>query len=150
MVAVDARFPAKRPFGLLMTAQWVLSFAVVVALWNLDFWRGGTTLVYYTAWSTFDMALFSWIAHLFGLQKPLLVGQIHFHLAFAVINFVYSVILFVLYAISTLLCIYFMFTGFRYIGNTAIVYAFAAASFFLLYYPHFPLPLNLPHPFLQR
>uniref|UniRef100_A0A914UTW6 MARVEL domain-containing protein n=1 Tax=Plectus sambesii TaxID=2011161 RepID=A0A914UTW6_9BILA len=125
MVAVDSRFPAKRPFGTLMTAQWMLSFAVVIALWNLDFWRGGTALVYYTAWTTFDMGLFSWCAHLVGLHKPLQLGQIHFYIPFAAINFVYSVILFVLYAISTLLCIYFTFTGFRYIGNTAFVYAFA-------------------------
>uniref|UniRef100_A0A914XLF7 MARVEL domain-containing protein n=1 Tax=Plectus sambesii TaxID=2011161 RepID=A0A914XLF7_9BILA len=126
MVAFDAPFPSKWPFGILMTAQWVLSFALLLALWSLDFQWAGTGLVYYTAWMTFGMELFSWIAHLFGLQKSYQVGKIYFHIPFAATDFVNSVILFPLYALSTLLCVYFIFYSLRYVGNMSVVYAFAA------------------------
>uniref|UniRef100_A0A914XI13 MARVEL domain-containing protein n=1 Tax=Plectus sambesii TaxID=2011161 RepID=A0A914XI13_9BILA len=149
MVAFDAPFPSKWPFGILMTAQWVLSFALLLALWSLDFQWAGTGLVYYTAWMTFGMGLFSWIAHLFGLQKSYQVGKIYFHIPFAATDFVNSVILFPLYALSTLLCVYFIFYSLRYVGNMSVVYAFAAASFFLLYHLHFLFP-HFAAPLLQR
>uniref|UniRef100_A0A914VYB9 MARVEL domain-containing protein n=1 Tax=Plectus sambesii TaxID=2011161 RepID=A0A914VYB9_9BILA len=126
MATPDKPFPTKWPFGVLMTAQWVLSFAALIAVWSLDFWWAGARLVHYTAATTFGTALFSWFAHLFGLHKPLQLGQIHFYIPFAITKFVYSTIMFVLYIPSMWFCIYYMFVGFNYTGNTAVVNAFAA------------------------
>uniref|UniRef100_A0A914WKH8 MARVEL domain-containing protein n=1 Tax=Plectus sambesii TaxID=2011161 RepID=A0A914WKH8_9BILA len=127
MVELDSRFPSQWPFGILKTAQWIFSFVVLICLWCSSFTWAGTGLVYFTAWTSFLMGLFSWLAHLFGLQrKTLQVGGAFFFIPFALIDFVYSVVLFALYALSTLLCVYFMFKGFGYAANISLSYAFAA------------------------
>jgi hypothetical protein len=69
MVDYDPHFPIRWPFGVLKTAQWVLSLALMIVIENTKWFNGGVRVISFAAWTTFLNELPNWLCHVFSVQK---------------------------------------------------------------------------------
>jgi len=127
MVDIDTRFPLLWPFGILKTTQWAASLALLITLYSSQYHWAGTELVFFTAWTAFLVTFLSWLAHLFGFnRKTMQMGNAFCFVPFALVDFVYSTILFLFYLLSILFCFIGFFRGISYEANIAVAYFFAS------------------------
>lgn len=134
MVEIDKEFPKAWPFGVIKTVQWVSCLALLITLWCLPAHFTGTGFVFFCAWTLLIFGLFSWLCHLFGLQSRLFsVGQsAACFIPFALLDFFYSIMFFIFFAISALICIVSLFTSFGYAAAVMLVLGFLFATIFCL------------------
>ncbi|VDM45416.1 unnamed protein product [Toxocara canis] len=126
MVEIDSHFPMKWPFGIVKTAQWVGCLALLITLYCSPYYYGGTSFVFFCAWTIFLVSLLSWVAHMLGLhRRTFTMGQAMAFIPFALLDFLYSLVFFFLFSISTLICLVSMFSSIGFAISLFLVYLFA-------------------------
>uniref|UniRef100_A0A0M3IR93 MARVEL domain-containing protein n=1 Tax=Ascaris lumbricoides TaxID=6252 RepID=A0A0M3IR93_ASCLU len=126
MVDVDSQFPKKWPFGIIKTAQWIGCLALLITLYCSPYYYGGTSFVFFCAWTIFLISLISWIAHLLGFhRRTFTMGQAAAFVPFALLDFIYSFVFFFLFCISALICLVSMFSSIGYAVSLFLVYLFS-------------------------
>ncbi|VDN82030.1 unnamed protein product [Brugia pahangi] len=126
MVDIDKQFVTKWPFGIVMTAQWLGCLILLINLYCLPYYYSGISFVFFCAWTIFLVGLFTWIVHLFGFQRRMLnIGQMTAFIPFALLLFVYSLLFFFFFCISTLICLISMFSSIGFPISLFVSYFFA-------------------------
>uniref|UniRef100_A0A0N5AHM8 MARVEL domain-containing protein n=1 Tax=Syphacia muris TaxID=451379 RepID=A0A0N5AHM8_9BILA len=134
MVEIDKEFPKAWPFGVIKTVQWLSCLLLLITLWCTPGYFSGIGFVFFSAWNLLIVALLSWLGHIFGLQSRLFsIGQsAACFIPFALIDFFYSILFFIFFAISTLICIACLFMSFGYAAAVRLVLGYLFSTVFCL------------------
>ncbi|KAE9552017.1 hypothetical protein FO519_004780 [Halicephalobus sp. NKZ332] len=128
MVEIDKDFPKALPFGFLKTLHWAAPLAFVITIYAGSFVFGGIPFSLLVAWNAFVYSLITWICYLLQLNKKTFqVGQGVLWIPFALMDFLVSALLFVLFSIVTLICVICIFESFKYRIGVFLTYLFATA-----------------------
>ncbi|KAH7698150.1 hypothetical protein AAVH_34760 [Aphelenchoides avenae] len=126
MPELDKTFPTAWPYGVLKTIHWVGPLAVLITIYLGPFIYSSVGFVLFSAWNAFVIALISWLAHIFGLQRRTFhFGNGYVYIPWTVIDFIVSLVFLVFFTVSTLICLIAMFDGLRYKATVVITYLFA-------------------------
>ncbi|VDN02934.1 unnamed protein product [Thelazia callipaeda] len=126
MVELDKEFPKKWPFGVILTAQWISCFILLVVLYCSPYHYTGTSFVFFCAWTMFFVGLLVWIAHILGFQRQIIyVGLMSAYIPFALLLFCYSLIFFFFFSLSSLICMICMLSSIGFVASLFFTYFLA-------------------------